>query len=40
MLGFCGVKVTDFVLFDKMRAKKQDDAREKMLQRVEKIASK
>ena len=38
LLGFCGIKVTDFVLFDKMRDKKQDDTRTDMLQKIEDIA--
>ena len=40
MLWFCGVKVVKFVLFDKMRTKKQDETREKMLQKVDTIANK
>lgn len=38
-LQYCGVKVTDFVLFDRLR-KKDDVARDKLLVKVAKIAQK
>lgn len=40
-LGFCGIKLTDFVLFDLMRIRKKKSGREnKIIQKVQKIASK
>jgi putative NADPH-quinone reductase len=39
-LGFCGIKVKNYVLFDSMRKKRNEADRAKMLNKVERIAKK